>query len=160
MNAGDLAKKYEEYIINLRREFHKYPEVGLNENKTSEKIKNELDKIGISYSSAAYRAEAVFTIDKGLIIPVINDKRCCKIAEKAVEGIGGRELIVEKEKMALGEDFSLYVDKVPGVMAFLGIRNEENGACYPLHHPRFQIDESYLKLGADLHAQYALEFLK
>lgn len=122
-------------------------------------LRNGIERI-VKNIAAAYRAEALFRIDKGSIIPVINDRKCCKIAERAIEEIGGRELIVEKEKMALGEDFSLYVDRVPGVMAFLGIRNEEKEACYPLHHPKFQIDESYLKLGAALHAQYALEFLK
>lgn len=122
-------------------------------------LRNGIKRI-VESIAATYRAEASFTIDEGSIIPVINDVECCKIAARAIETIEGKEAIVTKEKMALGEDFSLYLDKVPGVMAFLGIRNEEKEAVYPLHHPRFQIDESYLELGAALHAQYVLEYLK
>ncbi len=110
--------------------------------------------------ASTYRATATFEIEKGSIIPVVNDAECSEIAKKAVDIIAGRDAIVTKEKMALGEDFSLYLDRVPGVMAFLGIRNEEKGACYPLHHESFDIDEEYLDLGAALHAQYALEYLK
>lgn len=39
----------EEYIISLRRHFHKHPEVSLKEYKTIERIREELDKIGLPY---------------------------------------------------------------------------------------------------------------
>lgn len=129
-------------------------------NKDLKPVLREGIKRIVENIASTYRATATFEIEKGSIIPVINDSACCEIARKAVENIAGSGAIVTKEKMALGEDFSLYLDRVPGVMAFLGVRNEDIGACYPLHHENFEIDENYLELGAALHAQYALEYLK
>ncbi len=42
------AKKIQPYVIELRRHFHKYPEVSRNEYKTAEKIEEELSKLGLS----------------------------------------------------------------------------------------------------------------
>ena len=41
------AKAIEGYVINLRREFHKYPELSGKEFKTQEMIIKELEKMGI-----------------------------------------------------------------------------------------------------------------
>ena len=34
------------YLISLRKDFHKHPELGMEEYRTSKRIKEELDKIG------------------------------------------------------------------------------------------------------------------
>ena len=39
-----------DYIVALRREFHQYPELSLQEFRTAERIEEELDKSGISHS--------------------------------------------------------------------------------------------------------------
>ncbi len=57
------------------------------------------------------------------------------------------------------EDFAFYSEKVPGVFVFLGVMNEEKGACYAQHHQNFNIDEDALEIGTGLHVQYALDFL-
>lgn len=53
METRDLAKKYKQYVIDLRREFHMYPEPSLQEVRTSKRIKEELEKMGIPYISVA-----------------------------------------------------------------------------------------------------------
>lgn len=53
MNFKDVLVKQEEYVRNLRREFHMYPETSWNEKRTSKRIKDELEKIGISYQEYA-----------------------------------------------------------------------------------------------------------
>lgn len=53
MESRELAKKYKQYVIDLRREFHRYPEPSLNEVRTSARIKEELAKIGVSCVSVA-----------------------------------------------------------------------------------------------------------
>ena len=44
-----------------------------------------------------------------------------------------------------GEDFSYYLENIPGCMFKVGIRNEEKGMIYAHHHPSFDGDERGLK---------------
>lgn len=39
-----------EYLVSLRRKFHRHPELALHETRTAEAIERELDKFGISHS--------------------------------------------------------------------------------------------------------------
>jgi amidohydrolase len=54
------------------------------------------------------------------------------------------------------EDFACYAERVPAAFLFLGARNAAKDCCHPHHHPRFDIDEDVLPLGAALLAQFAL----
>lgn len=47
------AELYADYIVSIRRELHKYPEIGFSEFKTSEIIKRELNKLGIENHTCA-----------------------------------------------------------------------------------------------------------
>jgi amidohydrolase len=64
-----------------------------------------------------------------------------------------------KEPMMGGEDFARYLQKIPGAMMRLGIRNEKIGAIYPWHHPKFSVDENAIKMGAEIFAQVCFDFL-
>ncbi|MGL5670399.1 MAG: amidohydrolase, partial [Cetobacterium sp.] len=48
MRTKELAKKYKDYVISMRREFHRFPEASLEEYRTSKRIKEELEKFGIT----------------------------------------------------------------------------------------------------------------
>jgi amidohydrolase len=45
------------------------------------------------------------------------------------------------------EDMALVLERVPGCYFFVGGRNEEIGASYPHHHPKFNVDEECLPVG-------------
>lgn len=49
MSTKDLAKSYEDYIIQARRHLHMYPELSMEEVKTTDYIAAELDGMGIPY---------------------------------------------------------------------------------------------------------------
>ena len=51
----------------------------------------------------------------------------------------------------VGEDFSRYLQKVPGAFFRVGIRNEDIGAVYPLHNKMFRLDESALSVALKLY---------
>ena len=53
MTISKLVKDNKDYVIALRREFHKNPEPSFKELNTSRRIKEELDKMGIEYISCA-----------------------------------------------------------------------------------------------------------
>ncbi|MFF2089813.1 M20 family metallopeptidase [Paenibacillus sp. NPDC058174] len=83
--------------------------------------------------------------------PLINDAKAVEITLQAGKQVLGEEQIMQLEKPSLaGEDFALYLQEVPGVFAFLGIANPEQEQNYPLHHPKFDIDEDVLTTGAKL----------
>ncbi len=54
-----------EYVIKLRRELHRHPEVGFDLPKTLEIIKRELDAMGIPYTDKYGRSSLVGTLAKG-----------------------------------------------------------------------------------------------
>lgn len=91
------------------------------------------------------------------LLPVINNKECCAIGLKAGEEIFQR-LSTPRTMGMTSDDFSRYLEKVPGVYAFLGTGGEKIHQ-YPLHHEKFALDEHALILGARLHAKYAMEYL-
>jgi len=49
----ELSNKYKQNVIDLRREFHKYPEASLYEYKTIDMIGRELDNLGVDYKRVA-----------------------------------------------------------------------------------------------------------
>jgi len=57
-----LSEKYLERVMELRRELHKYPELGFDLFKTAEIVKKELDRIGIPYKSEIAKTGIVATI--------------------------------------------------------------------------------------------------
>ena len=50
-------------------------------------------------------------------------------------------------------------EKRPSVYFRLGIRSEEAGSVYPLHHPKFRVDETALAIGATTLVETAKRFL-
>jgi len=89
---------------------------------------------------------------------VVNDANAVARALAAARAIGIAESdIVTMPPQGGGEDFAYYAQKVPGAFLFLGGRNEAKGCCHPHHHPKFDIDEAALPIGAALLAQVALD---
>lgn len=49
MNVIEEVRKYRDYAVSMRREFHKYPELSWHETDTAKRIRTELAKLGIPY---------------------------------------------------------------------------------------------------------------
>ena len=64
MDLKALAEKNHDYVVEMRRYFHRHPELSTQEVNTSKKICEELEKMGIPYK--AYPDYTVIaTIDSG-----------------------------------------------------------------------------------------------
>ena len=61
--------------------------------------------------------------------------------------------------MTGAEDFSVYMETVPGVFGYLGCRNEEKGIIAAHHHPAFDVDEDVLWEGSAVFVAIVEEFL-
>ena len=90
----------------------------------------------------------------------INDEEMTAFVVKVAKEILGEDKLSLLRPLMGSEDFSFYLQKVPGTFAFLGVENKDKGIIYPHHHPKFNIDEDILPLGTALHVAVALEYLK
>ncbi|MGI8313897.1 M20 metallopeptidase family protein [Halobacillus mangrovi] len=87
--------------------------------------------------------------------PLINDSSLLPGLEKTVEETLGPDRFSIVNPSMGGEDFSFYANEIPGIFFRLGVRNEAKEAVYPLHHPRFDLDEEALPNGSALLAAWA-----
>ncbi|SOC44389.1 amidohydrolase [Ureibacillus acetophenoni] len=91
--------------------------------------------------------------------PVINGKESAELVQQvAAEAFGEDALYYEKPTMG-GEDFSFFLDEVPGSFALVGSGNPEKDTEWAHHHGKFNVDEDALVTGAELYAQYAWAYL-
>lgn len=67
--------------------------------------------------------------------------------------------MVPCEHWFAGECFCWWLKKYPGVLAFLGIKNEAEGYGAAHHNEKFDLNEKVLKTGAISTVRYALEWL-
>ncbi len=92
--------------------------------------------------------------------PVINDSKMTELVwQTALEVLPNKHSIVSYHSM-VGEDFSEFATRVPGVFYFVGAGDSEKNTRFPHHHPRFNIDEAVLRTGVEMHVRTALKYLK
>jgi amidohydrolase len=92
--------------------------------------------------------------------PLINaDEKLVAIAQKAVQKEMGEDCLRHLDKMTGAEDFSVYMEHIPGIYGYLGFRNPEKGIVCSHHHPGFDVDESVLSHGTGIYAQFAMDYL-
>jgi amidohydrolase len=89
---------------------------------------------------------------------VLNDKTLTQIIESATREAWGDESVQILPEPSLGaEDFSVYLDNVPGCMFRLGV-GHDNKTNYPLHHPKFEVDEDAILTGVVTMAYAAYKY--
>lgn len=84
-----------------------------------------------------------------------NDPKYAEAARQAVVDVLGEDAVATYRGTLSGEDFSEFLNIVPGVLVFVGTNNPEIGAIYPQHSCNYTIDESVLAKGAMVAAQWA-----
>jgi amidohydrolase len=108
----------------------------------------------------ASRCTVDFSYEHG-VPPTINDDASAERFGGVLEKAFGPERIIRSFKPSMGgEDFSLFLEKVPGLYFYLGTRNEKKDCVYPLHHPKYRFDEDILIEGVKAFREIALDFLK
>ena len=77
--------------------------------------------------------------------PVVNEEVSTRILTHAIEAIGP-DVLADTHQSGGGEDFSWYLEDVPGAMGRLGVWSGQ-GPQLDLHQPTFDIDERALGVG-------------
>ena len=111
--------------------------------------------------AAAHDCDADVTITQGFP-PTVNDARAVALAEAVATSLPHGEFMDLPAPVMGAEDFSYVIEKVPGMMAFLGVA--PSGAdwkqCCAIHSTRMMVDESVLPRGTAFLAGCASRFLE
>ena len=105
------------------------------EGLVSETIAGLLAPLGIEHSLQYRRG----------VPPVVNEERSTQIMTHAIEAVGP-DVLADTRQSGGGEDFSWYLEDVPGAMARLGVWSGD-GDQLDLHQPNFDLDERALAVG-------------
>ena len=128
------------------------------EKKTQEGMETMLRR-QIQSICEAYRCRAELRYIRQVPV-LVNHDSCVSHAEQALDRIIGMENRFEAAPTMAGEDFSLYVEKIPGCFFWLGSGPKENAEqAYGLHHPKFNLNEDCLPIGTAALAGIALSRL-
>ena len=125
--------------------------------KLRREVPDRLERI-VSKIGHAFGAKVKFTFEEGNA-GLSNDPVCAEVARRAVVDMLGESAVSDYRGTLSGEDFSEYLNIVPGVFCFVGTRNPEVGASHPQHSCHFTIDESVLAKGSMVAAQWACRML-
>ena len=85
-----------------------------------------------------------------------NDERTAGLFERsAAKLLGGQNIVKNAVSSMGGENFAYFARKAPSVFCWLGV--SKGKGQYPIHHPRFDIDENALVVGAAVLAGFAAD---
>lgn len=126
--------------------------------KTREYIAKRIGEVADSMAKA-FRGSVDYDYYFGAP-PVVNDEAfTLEAVESAKKAIGEENVKFIENPVMGGEDFSYYLEKVPGTFIFLSNPLEIEGTIYPHHNCRFAIDEQYFDRGIAIFVQTTLDFL-
>ncbi|MGW1028869.1 amidohydrolase [Streptomyces sp. NPDC002577] len=102
-----------------------------------------------------HRAKSVINYIRG-VPPVVNDPEITELLQDAMSARRGTSSVEDTEQSLGGEDFSWYLEKVPGAMARLGVRTPGERGIRDLHQGDFDADEHAITVGVELFTAAAL----
>ena len=91
---------------------------------------------------------------------VVNDGAMVDFVKEVAEDVlgPGDALVMDAPTMGT-EDFGYYLQAAPGAFYWIGVRDPKAESAYPIHSPKFTIDESAMETAIALHAGIVLRFL-
>ena len=104
---------------------------------------------------AATGAQAEVRYNRG-VPPVINDRMASAVIAGAAGAALGADRVVEAEISMGGEDFSFYLERVPGAMIRLGTGTPGSEVAFDLHRSNFDVDERSIGYGVRVLVHTAL----
>ncbi|MFE0804145.1 M20 family metallopeptidase [Streptomyces sp. NPDC058812] len=102
-----------------------------------------------------YRAKSEITYVRG-VPPVVNEVTSTELLQAAMVARRGTDSVETTEQSLGGEDFSWYLERVPGAMARLGVRPPGERTVRDLHQGDFDVDEHAITVGVEMFTAAAL----
>ncbi|MET9465184.1 amidohydrolase [Streptomyces sp. NPDC006544] len=98
--------------------------------------------------ASLHRAKSEITYVRG-VPPVVNDPVVTELLREAMGARCGAASVEDTDQSLGGEDFSWYLEHVPGAMARLGVRTPGDTAKRDLHRGDFDVDEAAIGVGVE-----------
>lgn len=111
----------------------------------------------VKHTAETYRCNAQLDYIR-MIPPTINDVSFAEMAKESFAKVLTSKNVVDIGPIAIGEDFGLFLEKVPGALALVGVGNEACGAIWPQHSAKYTVDEDALLNSVMLYVQVAMDF--
>ncbi|MGW5396144.1 amidohydrolase [Streptomyces sp. NPDC003952] len=105
--------------------------------------------------ASMHRAKSEITYVRG-VPPVVNDPVVTELLREAMSARRGADSVEDTEQSLGGEDFSWYLEHVPGAMARLGVRKPGDTTKRDLHRGDFDVDEAAIAVGVEFFTAAAL----
>ncbi|MEU9062264.1 amidohydrolase [Streptomyces sp. NPDC048430] len=115
----------------------------------------DLVHAAIDEVAGMHRAKTVIDYVRG-VPPVVNEAETIGLLDAAMTIRRGSYAIEDTEQSLGGEDFSWYLEKIPGAMARLGVRTPGDTRGLDLHRGNFDVDEEAIRVGVELFTAAAL----
>lgn len=115
----------------------------------------DLVHAAIDEIATLHRAKSQINYVRG-VPPVVNDPAVTELLRDAQTARRGAYAIEDTEQSLGGEDFSWYLEHVPGAMARLGVRVPGDPVRRDLHRGDFDVDESAIAVGVEMFTAAAL----
>lgn len=115
----------------------------------------DLVHAAIDEIATLHRAKSEINYVRG-VPPVVNDPVVTELLRDAMTARRGVQSIEDTEQSLGGEDFSWYLEHVPGAMARLGVRRPGDHLVRDLHQGDFDADEHAITVGVELFTAAAL----
>ncbi|MEV6397792.1 amidohydrolase [Streptomyces sp. NPDC051907] len=115
----------------------------------------DLVHAAIDEIATLHRAKSQINYIRG-VPPVVNDPVVTELLREAQSARRGPGAIEDTEQSLGGEDFSWYLEHVPGAMARLGVRTPGDTSRKDLHRGDFDADEHAIQVGVELFTGAAL----
>ncbi|MEA2585929.1 MAG: hypothetical protein QOF33_4014 [Thermomicrobiales bacterium] len=108
--------------------------------------------------AAAMRAEVEIKYHFGYP-PTVNQPEMTEFAQGVLAEVVGADNVLPAPLHMGAEDFSYFLERVPGCFWFVGSRNPEKGFIWGHHHPKFDIDEDAMAIGMETVTRVVLRYL-
>ncbi|MDT1939609.1 MULTISPECIES: M20 family metallopeptidase [Carnobacterium] len=125
--------------------------------ETRERVKKAIQRYA-EHTALTYGATAAVDYQYGTL-PVVNDEKDALFAQKIIQDSFGEDALLQEPPTTGGEDFSYFTEHTPGCFALVGCGNPDKDTEWAHHHGKFNVDEDAMKMGAEMYAQYAYNYL-
>lgn len=113
----------------------------------------------VDFQAKSFGATSEVQYDN-VFLPLVNDGHVVDILEESSKTSIGEENIRFLEQASMGgEDFSNYLEKIPGALIRLGTSNESPETKLPLHNSELVFDEKCIETGIEFMSNAVLHLL-